>query len=219
MLPRCRLLLSRSIKSESWLEASQVHFLRFRSNDSRQRPRNSYNPPENFLGKQRGGFKHGGGFKNGAGFKHGGRSNPQHVMKQKKRHILDGFSVRDASDTLFIMKKQVRKWAGLPHVHRRLESFGVPRTDVRPILSIFAREVSSGLLDNPIEQKKPESHSAFLLLGVGPRATRGSPEISVAEYAGTNITSILHRRYVVPCGYVSQSAFNAPQGHHARWAY
>ncbi|KAG2359739.1 P-loop containing nucleoside triphosphate hydrolase protein [Suillus spraguei] len=52
------------------------------------------------------------------------------------------------------MKKQVRKWAGLPHVHRRLESFGVPRTDVRPILSIFAREVSSGLLDNPIEQKK-----------------------------------------------------------------
>lgn len=148
MLPRCRLLLS-SIKSESWLEASQVHFLRFRSNDSRQRPRDSYNPPKTFLGNQRGGFKHSGG-----GFKHGGRSNPQHVKRQKKRHILDGFSVRDASDTLFIMKKQVRKWAGLPHVHRRLESFGVPRADVKPILSIFAREVSSGLLDNPIEQKK-----------------------------------------------------------------
>jgi ATP-dependent RNA helicase SUPV3L1/SUV3 len=75
-------------------------------------------------------------------------------MKQKKGHILDGFSVRDASDTLLIMEKQVRKWADLPHVHRRLESFGVPRTDVQPILSIFAREVSSGLLRNPVEQKK-----------------------------------------------------------------
>jgi ATP-dependent RNA helicase SUPV3L1/SUV3 len=75
-------------------------------------------------------------------------------MKQKKGHILDGFSVRDASDTLLIMEKQVRKWADLPHVHRRLESFGVPRTDVQPILSIFAREVSSGLLHNPVEQKK-----------------------------------------------------------------
>lgn len=123
--------------SESWLEASQVHFRRFRSNDSRQRSRNSYNPPQAFPGNQR-----------------GGRFNPQHVMKQKKGHILDGFSVRDASDTLLIMEKQVRKWADLPHVHRRLESFGVPRTDVQPILSIFAREVSSGLLRNPVEQKK-----------------------------------------------------------------
>jgi ATP-dependent RNA helicase SUPV3L1/SUV3 len=75
-------------------------------------------------------------------------------MKQKKGHILDGFSVRDASDTLLIMEKQVHKWANLPHVHRRLESFGVPRTDVKPILSVFAQEVSSGLLHNPIEQKK-----------------------------------------------------------------
>jgi ATP-dependent RNA helicase SUPV3L1/SUV3 len=137
MLPRCRLLLSRSIKSESWLEASQVHFRRFRSNDSRQRSRNSSYPPQSFPGNQR-----------------GGRFNPQHVMKQKKGHILDGFSVRDGSDTLLIMEKQVRKWADLPHVHRRLESFGVPRTDVQPILSIFAREVSSGLLRNPVEQNK-----------------------------------------------------------------
>lgn len=137
MLPRCRLLLSRSIKSESWLEASQVHFRRFRSNDSRQRSRNSSYPPQSFPSNQR-----------------GGRFNPQHVMKQKKGHILDGFSVRDASDTLLIMEKQVRKWADLPHVHRRLESFGVPRTDVQPILSIFAREVSSGLLRNPVEQNK-----------------------------------------------------------------
>lgn len=136
MLPRCRLLLSRSIKSESWLEASQVHFRRFRSSD-RQRP-----PPFPGNQHQRGGFKH------------GGRSNPQHVMKQKKGHILDGFSIRDASDTLLIMQKQVRKWADLPHVHRRLESFGVPRTDVRPLLSTFTREVSSGLLQSPIEQKK-----------------------------------------------------------------
>lgn len=142
LLPRCRLLLSRCINSESWLEASQVHFRRFRSNDSRQRPRNSYYPPQTFPGNQRGDFKH------------GGRSNPQHVMKQKKGHILDGFSVRDASDTLLIMEKQVHKWANLPHVHRRLEFFGVPRTDVKPILSVFAQEVSSGLLHNPIEQKK-----------------------------------------------------------------
>ncbi|KAG1799374.1 P-loop containing nucleoside triphosphate hydrolase protein [Suillus plorans] len=142
MLPRCRLLLSGFIKSESWLEASQVHFRRFRSNDSRQQPRNSYHSPKTFSGNQRGSFKH------------GGRSNPQYVTKQKKGHILDGFSVRDANDTLLVMEKQVHKWADLPHVHRRLESFGVPRTDVQPILSIFAREVSSGLLHNPVKQKK-----------------------------------------------------------------
>lgn len=137
MLSRCRLLLSRSIKSESWLEASQVHFRRFRSSDSRQRSRNSSYPPQAFPGNQR-----------------GGRFNPQRVMKEKKGHILNGFSVRDASDTLLIMEKQVRKWADLPHVHRRLELFGVPRTDVQPILSIFAREVSSGLLRDPVEQNK-----------------------------------------------------------------
>ncbi|KAG1736906.1 P-loop containing nucleoside triphosphate hydrolase protein [Suillus paluster] len=147
MLPRCRLLLSTSIKSESWLEASQVHFRRFRSNISRQ-PRDSYyssqteTPPFPDNRNQRGSFKN------------VGRSNPQHVMKQKKGHILDGFSARDASDTLSIMQKQARKWADLPHVHRRLESFGVPRTDVQPLLSIFAREVNSGLLQDPVEQKK-----------------------------------------------------------------
>ncbi|KAG1774783.1 hypothetical protein EV702DRAFT_469221 [Suillus placidus] len=142
MLPRCRLLLSKSIKSESWLEASQVHFRRLRSNDSCQGPRNSNYSQQTFPGNQCGGFKY------------GGRSNPQHVMKQKKGHILDGFSVRDASDTLLIMEKQVHKWADLPHVHRHLESFGVPRTDVQPILSIFAR----GQLRAPSQSNRAEKY-------------------------------------------------------------
>ena len=184
MLHRCRLLLSRSITSESWLEASQIHFRRLRSHTASQRPRNSYHPsetstsshsqrtpfePPNFQrnhvkfpsGFKQEGFKHDGfkrhGFKPGFkrdDFNRGGRFNTQQVKKPKKRHILDGFSVRDSTDALIIMHNKVRKWADLPHVHKRLESFGVPHADVRPLLSKFTQEVRSGLLQDPVEQEK-----------------------------------------------------------------
>ena len=144
MLPRCRSLLSRSIASESWLEASQVHFRRFRSNIPHQRPSNPYHPLQKppFPVRKRDGFKR------------GGRYGAQKVTKPKKGHILGGFSVRDPSDTLIIMQEKVRRWAGLPHVHNRLESFGVPRTNVWPLLSEFARQVQSGLLQDPVEREK-----------------------------------------------------------------
>jgi ATP-dependent RNA helicase SUPV3L1/SUV3 len=146
MLPRCRLLLSRSITSESWLEASQIHFRRLRSDISHQRPRDSYysSQTSSFPDRQRDGFKR------------GGHLNAQQVMrpKPKKGHILGGFSVRDPSDTLVIMQRKSRQWADLSHVHKRLESFGIPSQDVRPLLSIFIREIRSGLLDDPVEQEK-----------------------------------------------------------------
>lgn len=120
---RCRLSLSRAVLSSStgsWLEASQAYFRRFRSSpyETRQRSRADFSRPR------------------------------KTTFIGKKPHELDDVAVSNANDAILTIEAKVDQWALLPHVHRRLFSFGIPRVDIEELLGSFLDDIHDGMLSD-----------------------------------------------------------------------
>ena len=84
------------------------------------------------------------------------------------------------ADVPAFFKSEVYRWSKFRGLHRRLESFGVPRTDVGPLLIQFVKTVQSGQLSTP------EGHEKYSLS----RFTHPSPENTASAYADIIFTNI-----------------------------
>jgi len=73
--------------------------------------------------------------------------NPKRPRKVcKEPHEFDSVSIKSESDTIPIIESKIDQWVLLPHVHRRLESFGIPRKDLLELLGSFLDAIRAGML-------------------------------------------------------------------------
>ncbi|KIJ12528.1 hypothetical protein PAXINDRAFT_177160 [Paxillus involutus ATCC 200175] len=154
MLPRCRILLSHSIQSESWLESSQLYFRRFRSEGPQRARSKEGSRPSTYYplqGRPRHDFN--GALKPNpsAGLTRQSRRNP---FVRAKPHPLHGITVSDASDTIPLIQSKAETWAYLPHVLRRLEGFGIPRDDLPDLIALFLDNIREGMLSDEAQLAK-----------------------------------------------------------------
>ncbi|KAF9239148.1 P-loop containing nucleoside triphosphate hydrolase protein [Melanogaster broomeanus] len=158
MLPRCRISLSRSLQSVSWLESGQLYFRRFRSGSSQRSKSQQGSKSSPLQGHY--------GIKNAVKYNPLLASlTPQPRSKgfaRAKTHQLDGFTVTDASDTIPLIQSQAKKWASLPHVLRRLEAFGIPRNHLPNLIACFLKDIREGMLSDEAKLEKLE-FSRFIL--------------------------------------------------------
>ncbi|KAI5987441.1 hypothetical protein EDD15DRAFT_2292640 [Pisolithus albus] len=146
---RCRLSLSRTVLSSSsstgsWLEASQVYFRRFRSSSPRKKTSHdkSRSLKLSHYDTTRQRFR--------PDF-----SRPRRMtFVGKKPHDLDDVAVSNANDAILTIETKVDQWALLPHVQRRMLSFGIPRRDLAELLGSFLDDVRDGMLSD--EQRLAE---------------------------------------------------------------
>ncbi|KAI5987447.1 hypothetical protein EDD15DRAFT_2292689 [Pisolithus albus] len=172
---RCRLSLSRTVPSASlstgsWLEASQVYFQRFRSSSPRKKTSHDKSRSlklshyDTTRQRSRPDF-----------------SRPRRMtFGGKKPHELDDVAVSNANDAILAIETKVDQWALLPHVQRRMLSFGIPRKDLAELLGSFLDDVRDGMLSN--EQRLAE-------LGFG-RFMSTSAEMSSGQHVDQVISQL-----------------------------
>lgn len=161
--PRCRILLARTILSESWLESSQVYFRRFRSSKSTNRShlrhdksatttRPSYSKSltrvfhENHPSSQK---PWRGSYERESGQRHRTKRDEKAKWSRKKEpHEFANVRIKSESDTVPTIESKIDQWVLLPHVHRRMEAFGIPREDLSELLGSFLDAIRAGMLSD-----------------------------------------------------------------------
>ncbi|KAL4075970.1 P-loop containing nucleoside triphosphate hydrolase protein [Scleroderma yunnanense] len=180
LFPRCRVLLARTVLSESWLESSQAYCRRFQSSKSTNRsqktirlpPAGSSNtyphhetsartsrslyhntwdarslhekPRASLQRTRRGSHERESGTRIPLTKRDG---KPRQLLKDRNQfHEFDNVRIKSKSDTIPIIEAKVHQWVLLPHVHRRMEAFGIPRKDLVELLGSFLDAIRAGML-------------------------------------------------------------------------
>ena len=138
MISRCR-ILSHCIQSETWLESSQLYFRRFLSG-APPRSRSRDQPRRNALDWSHSGSKF--EFTN---------DSPGPSTRTSRNKLSSSTKLIPSTNTPDIRKlvqSNAKSWAYLPHVLRRLEGFGIPRTHLPDLLSSFLADIREGILSD-----------------------------------------------------------------------
>ncbi|KIM61118.1 hypothetical protein SCLCIDRAFT_122883 [Scleroderma citrinum Foug A] len=140
--PRCRILLARTVPSESWLESSQVYFRRFRSSKTTNRSQKTTPPTGALRTWQR--SERESGVRIPRTERDRKPKRPRKVSKEP--HEFDDVSIKSEGNIIPIIEFNIDKWVLLPHVHRRMEAFGIPRKDLSELLGSFLDAIRAGML-------------------------------------------------------------------------